>query len=557
MIRSMDLKFGASPNSAPLNLTLSPITVFVGPNNSGKSRILAEIETYCLGPHAHPPHFILQNIDFSPYSDDVEIDKEIKKITLVPNSNETINPSNIFIGSRRGRSQVHPDGLRTLLRDPTGNIGECCRSFAAHRLIKLDGAGRIALANPQGAGDLLSSSTGTLSSLFLDDIKRAEVRRILFDAFGSYFVIDPTQLGTLRVRLSDQPPINPSRERSLDDEAIRFFRKAIPVDSMSDGVKAFVGIIIEMVAGDPGIILLDEPEAFLHPSLSYKLGLEIARAAKNSNKRVFASTHSPFFLMGCIQSGIEINIVRLTYRNEISTARALANADIVTLMRHPLLRSTNVLSALFAEFVIVTEADTDRAFYQEINERLIQFKDQWGIPNCLFLHAQNKQTISTIVKPLRRFGVPAASIADIDALKDGGKTWAALLESANIPDIERSGLADIRNRINRAMELTGKNMKVDGGIKILDLQDREGADNLLRRLGEYGVYLVPGGEVESWLKNLGATGHGPAWLIEMFELMGENPESVDYVRPADNDVWKFISDVRSWLRDPLRKGLPT
>jgi hypothetical protein len=261
--------------------------------------------------------------------------------------------------------------------------------------------------------------------------------------------------------------------------------------------------------------------------------------------------------MGCIQSGVEINIVRLTYRNGISTARLLANSDIVTLMRNPLLRSTNVLSGLFAEFVVVTEADTDRAFYQEINERLMRFKDQWGIPNCLFLHAQNKQTIPTIVKPLRRLGVPAASIADIDALKEGGKTWATLLESAHIPDIERGGLADIRRRLNEAMELTGKNMKVDGGIEILDPQDREGARNLLQRLSEYGVFLVPGGEVESWLKNLGATGHGPSWLIEMFEPMGENPDLQNYVRPAESDVWKFISDVRGWLTDPLRKGLPT
>jgi hypothetical protein len=37
-------------------------------------------------------------------------------------------------------------------------------------------------------------------------------------------------------------------------------------------------------------------------------------------------------------------------------------------MRNPLLRSTGVLSGLFYEFVIVTEADADRAFYQEIND---------------------------------------------------------------------------------------------------------------------------------------------------------------------------------------------
>jgi putative AbiEii toxin of type IV toxin-antitoxin system/OLD-like protein len=368
--------------------------------------------------------------------------------------------------------------------------------------------------------------------------------------------VDPTKLGTFRIRFSETAPIDPSRERSLDNQALEFFDKAILAESMSDGVKAFTGIMAEVIAGDPGILLLDEPEAFLHPSLSYKLGLELARAAGNSSKRIFASTHSASFLMGCIQSGVEINIVRLTYRSGIATARLLANSDIVKMMRNPLLRSTNILSGLFAEFVIVTEADADRAFYQEINERLIRFKEEWGIPNCLFLHAQNKQTIPTIVNPLRRLGVPTAAIADLDVLKDGGKNWATLLEAAYFPEIERQGLATDRSSVLQAMVLTGKDMKRDGGINILEADNLEGAKNLLRRLSEYGIYVVPGGEVEAWLKPLGATGHGPSWLIKMFELMGENPESTAYTKPSTDDVWKFMSDVRTWLADPLRKGLP-
>ena len=404
MIRSLDLKIGPSAGGPKLKLMLSPITVFVGPNNSGKSKILSEIEAYCTGAHGSQP-LILNGMDFFPYSNDAELAEAIGKVTLPPNAGEIIQPSQIIIGSRRGRGQIHPDGLRTLLRNPSGNVLDFCRRFVAHRLLKLDGAGRIALANPQGAGDLLSPQAGTLSSLFLNDAKRNEVRRIMHDAFGTYFIVDPTNLGKFRIRFSETAPIDPSRERSLDDQALEFFDKAILAESMSDGVKAFTGIMADVIAGAPGILLLDEPEAFLHPSLSYKLGLELARAAGNSSKRNFASTHSASFLMGCIQSGVETNIVRLTYRSGVATARLLANSDIVKMMRNPLLRSTNILSGLFAEFVIVTEADADRAFYQEINERLTRFKEEWGIPNCLFLHAQNKQTIPTIVNPLRRLGV--------------------------------------------------------------------------------------------------------------------------------------------------------
>ena len=205
----------------------------------------------------------------------------------------------------------------------------------------------------QSAGDLQQPPQTSFQVLFRDNAKRYEVRRIIYDAFEKYFVIDPTFLGQLRLRLSSRPPETDMEERGIHDEAIQFHSKALPVEQTSDGVKAFTGIITEIIAGDPAILIIDEPEAFLYPPLSFKLGKEIAISSLGSQKRLFVSTHSPNFLMGCIQSGAPVNIVRLTYRSEVATARVLPNTDILRLMRNPLLRSTGVLEALFYEFVIV------------------------------------------------------------------------------------------------------------------------------------------------------------------------------------------------------------
>jgi hypothetical protein len=73
--------------------------------------------------------------------------------------------------------------------------------------------------------------------------------------------------------------------------------------------------------------------------------------------------------MGCVQGGAQINIIRVTYDYENATARLLTKEKLTPLMRNPLLRSVGVLNALFYNAVIVTEADADRAFYQEVNER--------------------------------------------------------------------------------------------------------------------------------------------------------------------------------------------
>ena len=95
-----------------------------------------------------------------------------------------------------------------------------------------------------------------------------------------------------------------------------------------------------------------------------------------------------------------------------------------------------------------------------------------------------------------------------------------------------------------------------GGVQLLEKDDREAANNLFNQLAEYGLFVVRNGELESWLKHLGASGHTPSWLIDIFEKMGEDPESGSYIKPADDDVWTFIQDVRTWLMDSHRKGIP-
>jgi ABC-type cobalamin/Fe3+-siderophores transport system ATPase subunit len=538
-----------------VTIPATPVTVFVGPNNSGKSKVLTEIEQFCRSGQKNVT-VVLEELSFSGLTSDKALDA-IERLRQEPNPGEGLLAEHIFIGSRYGRRQLPMRDLTQFVQNPNVNLPAFCQWFLTHSTLMLDGRNRINLVNPQGAGDLQQAPQSSFQVLFRDDAKRHEVRRIVSEAFGSYLAIDPTFLGQFRIRLSQREPINDVEERGLHADAVRFHANAQLIDDASDGVKAFTGIITELMAGDPRVLLIDEPEAFLHPSLASKLGYEVARAALSADKRVFASTHSPTFVMGCIQSGAPLNIIRLTYREGVATARLLPSSELLELMRNPLLRSTGVLSGLFYEFVVVTESDADRAFYQEINERLLRFKPQWGIPNCLFINAQNKQTVHTIIRPLRQLGIPAAGVVDVDALKDGGTTWTNLLSGANIPTITHGSLATMRSALKQAMDNTGKDMKRDGGVAILQSADREAAMNLLGQLGEYGIFVVPGGELESWLKQLSVSGHGPSWLVSIFEKMGEDPDAPGFLKPSSDDVWAFIQKIKAWLIDANRKGIPT
>lgn len=555
MITTIKLKFGRAHGLDPITISTTPITVFVGPNNSGKSKVLSEIHSYCVSGHSNSNNVIVDRMEFGSYEASIAEEK-IDKLLLTPRHDEAINPDHILIGKRGSRLQIRKNQLIDAFLKPNERTAHFCQWYLAYNTLILNGQNRINLVNEQSAGDLQQAPHTSFQVLFKEDVKRQEVRRIIKEAFDFYFVIDPTNLGQLRLRLSRRAPVNDSEERGIHAEAVTFHSDAISIGQASDGVKAFTGMITEMIAGDPLVLLVDEPEAFLHPALSFKLGKELSNITIGSEKRLFVSTHSPNFVMGCIQSGAPVTIVRLTYRDNVPTARILPNSDILRLMRNPLLRSTGVLSGLFYEFVVVTESDTDRAFYQEINERLLKYAPDKGIPNCLFINAQNKQTVRTIIKPLRELGIPVAGIVDIDVLKEGGSVWAGFLESGYIPDLERQSLATLRSGLKKKFDETGKEMKRHGGINLLNDQDKEAAQNLLQQLGDYGLFVIPTGELEAWLKDLGATGHGSEWLINIFEKMGEDTDSPDYVKPKEGDVWSFIGGVKKWLTSAARKGIP-
>jgi predicted ATPase len=559
MIKTIKLKFGKAPNLPLAEVDTTPITVFVGPNNSGKSKILSEIYSYCMNGQIHAMDVILSEIEFDSFTPDLAKER-MNKITLQPSPNDGfIQNNHIIVGKGGQRQQINELALLNTLSNTNSQTDIFCQWYLRFHTLILNGRNRIDLINQQSGGDLQQPPHTSFQVLFRDSAKREKIRQIVYDAFGLYFVIDPSNSGNFRLRLSSRPPSTNMEECGIHEEALKFHASATLVDQASDGVKAFIGIVTEIIAGDPSILLIDEPEAFLPPPLAFNLGKEIALTSSGSEKRIFVSTHSPNFVMGCIQSGAPVNIVRLTYRKGVPTARILANTDILRLMRNPLLRSTGVISGLFYEFVIVTESDADRAFYQEINERLLRENSALGIANCLFLNAQNKQTVKTIIKPLRELGIPAVGIVDIDVVKEGGQVWTGFLESSFIPELQHSSLAILRNAVKQKfddLKQQGKDMKRDGGIEILSTQDKAAANNLFDTLAEYGTFVVRKGELESWLLNLNATGHGPNWLIDIFEKMGEDPESSDYLKPSTDDVWSFIGEIKRWFDNPDRKGIP-
>jgi hypothetical protein len=550
MLSSMAFKFGAADGQAPLVLQTPPsVTIFVGPNNSGKSQALREIGN--LFHRGRSEQKIIKSIEFDSFSAE-EAHAALEAMTDELRPGELLQRDHVMVKWAQGRAQVHVPNFVHFLNNPNANPEGFAGNYAGKYILAIDGPSRILLLNSQARGDLKYPES-TFARLLTDDQKRTDLRGLVKEATGLTFVLDASVGDQINVRFGDGDPPN---ERSFEDATLQYMRTAQGVEGVSDGIKAFAGILLQLHVGSPRVITVDEPEAFLHPSLAFKLGKELARGAVEENKHIFASTHSAQFLMGAITSGASVNIVRLTYSGGRPTARLLQSDDLRQLMRDPLLRSVGVLEGLFYDYVIVGEANADRAFYQEINERMLAISDPRGIPHSLFLNADNKQTIPRIIAPLRKLGIPAAGVTDIDLLKDGGVEWTRHLQAANIPHGEFDAYANRRKSVLKALHDTGKEFKRDGGIALLAGQDVEMARNLLSDLSRYGLFVVSRGEVENWLEALNVDRGKNAWLRTIFDKMGADPRDEAYVKPAKGDVWDFVGEIGTWLKDNMRSGIP-
>lgn len=252
--------------------------------------------------------------------------------------------------------------------------------------------------------------------------------------------------------------------------------------------------------------------------------------------------------MGAIFSGSPINIIRLTYKNEVATVHVLENDDLRKITQSPLLSSLGVIEAIFYDHVIVTEGESDRAFYQEINERLLQYKPEWGIQNCLFISALNKHSIPDIIETLRNIGVSVIGITDIDVIKKNGPSFGRFLQAFSVPPEMHESMKSGRSAVERIFKQKPTDQKFTMLNASLTNDEKQTANRLFDQLNDFGLFVVRIGELEDWLSGLGVNKKiKNKWLINIFEKLGSDPNDPNYIKYSDDDVWEFIHQIKQWF----------
>ena len=562
-IDEIKLRFGARPESGPTTVELSPVTVLVGPNNGGKSRTLSDLQEYAGRGNQSP----MRGWDGGLIVETVSMDYPA-----------SLDESLAFLAPRIERRDEHQVWIRTFpfaivgggredgrleLRlselDPTQSSPEQAGAkLLGPHAIALNGRDRFNLAGGSQTGALDGPPTSHWMAIERDPAVYAQVNSMIHAAFESHLVVQTLRPPQLEPALSDEPVPEDLRQ-STSEDAVQFQKRATSLQEFSDGVKVYCGMVAALATVPHLLLLIDEPEAFLHPTLSRRLGANLARLARERDARLVCATHSADFLLGCLSEVPQTTVVRLDYRRETPAAHLLHSSEVEKLSRDPLLRSADALDALFARSAVVCEADSDRAFYEEINRRLLDTDGRTGALDPVFLNAQNWQTTLSLAKPLRQAGVPAAVVLDLDTLAEDD-IWPDLVAMGKPSNEDRDRILAARAAARDAIKECGRpapdaplRVKING-LGALNEEQKVTVEVAIEELARTGVFVVDVGELENWLPDLGCT-NKQRWLTDMLTRLGA-PDDANYIAPGVGDVWDFVEQIARWLEDPARAGMP-
>lgn len=317
---------------------------------------------------------------------------------------------------------------------------------------------------------------------------------------------------------------NASRENSDVEIKLKDYGT---LDSEGDGLKSFVTNYIALNMNDKNVLLLDEPESFLHPPLAKQLGEIIARSS-NENKQIFISTHSVDLLKGILNVDKDVNIIRITRDNEINHFNLLEKDKIEKIISNPLLSSSNVLNGLFCEKVYICEAESDEEFYQVLHDKIDSYD------SAFFTHGKNKQTLKDIALSYNDLGIPNFRIYDFDILKDDDFNRAL---NKFISDDVKNEYINIRKKVNDVLE---KRFYTNGGIEKLETVElKETVINMLKELKKMNIIILQKGCLETCFEDLGIpfTENKVNWFKKSLELI--NQSSLESIKKSYIYNWIF------------------
>lgn len=520
-----------------VDIKKNDIIIFVGPNNSGKSQSLKDI--YVLSSKKIPTT-VVSDIGIIKYT--IQIENLLDSIS--PKQHEGSYTSYKVLG----REFIHWENKnKEFLTTPYFD------DFRDLFVANLDTAARLTICNSPSSIARNSPKQHPIHYAAFD----SKYRKWLSDSFKKAFGIEitPNILNGSTIPLCLGEPVR--FDKAYEDEQARqeayaeILETYKQVQNQGDGIKSFTGILLYLMLDYFCTFLIDEPESFLHPPQAHIMG-QIIGQTLSDQQQCFISTHSEEIIKGLLDVCSErIKIIRITRKDDINYFSVLDNDRFEDVWNDPLLKYSNIMSSLFHKSVVLCESDSDCKMYSIVENYLKQLSGKYS--ETLFIHCGGKQRMSKIASALRVLKIDIKLIADIDVMNDEavfkgiveafGIDWTTVKSDYNTivgnlhSQKEKVNRNDAKTSINRIIDGSQNNYLLkeelkeirtvistiskwetikSAGITAIPAGDATAAFNRLNKtLQLNGIHIVPVGELECFIKDIG--GHGPAWVNKVLE----------------------------------------
>lgn len=390
-----------------IDLDKNDVIVFVGPNNSGKSAALRGLDLGVGSIARCGP--VIQNIALGYDGTSDNVLEWLQKIGI--QSPQDLANKEV----RTPYGAFHLNNVGNMWSNIRSGISGLSRVFckllaAEQRLLISKPAPSIALSR--------ETATNPIHHLYRDDELREQVSESFKKAFGIDLLVHYGAGNEIPLHTGIEPPRTLETDR-VSQSYISNLEKLPRLETQGDGMRSFAGVLLEMVTGHCSILLIDEPEAFLHPPQARLLG-QLLVSKRQQDHQLFISTHSGDLLRGLLDSNASnVRIIRLSRDNtNINHIHQLKNDEVNVVWKDPLLRYSNILDGVFHEHVVACESDSDCRFYAAVTDALTDSSNaNTRKPDVLFTHCGTKSRLAMIVKSLKHLGVPVSVITDFDILQ--------------------------------------------------------------------------------------------------------------------------------------------
>lgn len=564
------------------------INIFVGANNCGKTQLLEEIFAFITGKSVS--HILTRRIDIPlPKTWNALRDSYEYRVINVSGGKAlscvapTFNRPPVVNNFNHDMESTLNDYLRNRHDDVQ------LRQWIGPNLITyLNTEERLKLANRQKSHGISQGPNNLLELLYVTDERDFDkINHFTQDIFQKKVLLSPFNPGMLELKINDDFA---NMETERPQKAYKLL-KAVPVlDKQGDGVRSAIGIIAALVCSEKKpIILLDEPEAFLHPPQVLQIGAILGKLVQPS-QQIFIATHSADFLRGLFSNEQDIiddlKIVHIERdSNDAITFNVLETETLNKIITDPLLSSSRVLEGLFYKGVVATEADADAVFYQRAFQKI-------GLGDEIhFINAHNKQTLKKVIEPYQKLGIRFAMIADADVLRDEHDfkeilqiaqdtklkerilelrrkivshfekqsnydlliglrknikllTERELISKDSSDETIASELFEIRKELKKYRDDAEKFAKLKKeGKKSLPEALQANFDEIWRLCASVGLFIVYVGELESWLLDydINRKSSKKNWITEALT------ELCDMEINDDKELWKFINELKVYF----------